>query len=106
MDYTKQHGTLLSFMVRITDPDDYKIDSIRVAVDKHKYVAVLKHKRTGQTRQVPFGDKNYQHYRDKLGHYSQLNHLDEERRRRFWLRHAQNAQYKYSSAWWSAKCLW
>lgn len=93
-------------MVRITNPEDFYVDSIVVASDKHKYVAVLAHKTTGQLRQVPFGDTNYQHYKDKLGHYSHLDHLDKERRRRFWLRHGRNAQHKFSSAWWSAKMLW
>lgn len=27
-----------------------------------------------------FGDKRYQHYKDKLGHYEDLNHNDEQRR--------------------------
>lgn len=94
-------------MVRIATPDDYRVQSFLVARDgTHKYVAVLKHKRTGQTRQVPFGNRSYQHYHDKLGQYSRLDHHDQERRRRFWLRHGQNVRHKYSSAWFSARCLW
>lgn len=95
-------------MVRITNPNNYKVESIVVSesTQKHKYIVVLRNNITGRTCRVPFGDKNYQHYRDKLGHYSHLDHLDKERRRRFLRRHAQNAQHKYSSAWWSARILW
>jgi hypothetical protein len=32
---------------------------------------------------IHFGDKRYQQYFDKIGHYSHLNHLDEERRKNY-----------------------
>lgn len=34
-----------------------------------------------------FGDKRYQHYKDRLGYYAELDHLDDERRKRYIARH-------------------
>lgn len=94
-------------MVRIENPENYELDEMLIANNaKHKYIAVMKNKRTGKLRKVYFGDVNYQHYHDKLGHYSNLDHFDKERRRRFLKRTAKNASHKFSSAWWSALILW
>lgn len=94
-------------MVRISNPEDYEIKDIMIAQDgKHKYVAELIHKYRGTTKKVPFGSISYQHFKDKLGAYSSLDHNDPERRRRFLIRHAQNTGYKFSSAWFSKKFLW
>lgn len=43
-------------------------------------------KKTG-TKIASFGSREYQHYYDKIGAFSHLNHLDKERRRRYYLRH-------------------
>ena len=56
---------------------------------------------------IYFGDKRYQQYYDKLGHYSHLNHLDKQRRQNFKNRH-KNDNYNnpnYSS-YWSYRYLW
>ena len=93
-------------MVRITDPDRWTISDIHIATDgKHKYVAILTDK-DGEMRRVPFGDIRYQHYEDKLGAYSSLNHLNETRRRSFERRHAENIRHKFSSAWFAKRILW
>ena len=39
-----------------------------------KYYAIVNKKR------VYFGNRDYQHYHDKLGHYKELNHEDKPRR--------------------------
>jgi hypothetical protein len=55
---------------------------------------------------IDFGDKRYQHYKDKaLGFYSDLDHNDEDRRRRYYQRHKKNYP-KYSADWFSKKYLW
>ena len=93
-------------MVRVDNPQDYTLQDIVVATDgKHKYVAILKHK-TGRTKQVPFGDVSYSQYRDSLGVYSNLDHLDKKRQSSFFARHAKNIGYKFSSAWFSKIFLW
>ena len=52
-----------------------------------------------------FGDKRYLHYKDKIGMYSSLNHLDKDRRRRYYARHGRQAT-RYSAKYFSHKYLW
>ncbi len=54
---------------------------------------------------VSFGSKNYQHYFDKLGKYSHLNHNDDKRRKAYYKRHKVNHP-KYSADYFSKKLLW
>lgn len=65
-------------------------------------------------KKVHFGDTRYQHYKDKIGLYSHLDHLDKERRRRYRTRHSNIIlsdgipayKRKYSPAWFSYHYLW
>jgi hypothetical protein len=65
-----------------------------------KYNAVLirrtpnPNKKTGREVRVPFGDKNYEQYKDTtgLGLYSHLNHLDSKRRTAYRIRHAKDGK--------------
>lgn len=92
--------------MRIQNPEDYTLQDIVVATDKkHKYVAILKHD-SGRMKRVPFGDKNYPQYRDTLGFYSDLDHMDKKRQSSFLARHAKNIDNKFSSAWFSKVFLW
>jgi hypothetical protein len=94
-------------MVRIINPEDYLIKDIIIAKDgKHKYIAILQNKKTGRDRQVPFGSIQHQHYRDSLGYYADLDHLDKKRQENFLKRHAKNITHKFSSGWFSANFLW
>jgi hypothetical protein len=99
-------------MVVIKNPQDYKLVQFQVSKDgKHKYNAILEHKKTGKPRIVPFGGIKadgtpYQHYRDKIGKYSKYNHLDKERRQRYRIRHRGEDQMKFSSGWFSMRFLW
>jgi hypothetical protein len=52
-----------------------------------------------------FGDNRYQHYKDKIGLYFLLNHLDKERRERYYQRHGREAK-KESAKYFSHKYLW
>jgi len=54
---------------------------------------------------LSFGDSRFQHYRDKIGHYKELDHKDKERRARYYKRHTKNYP-KYSADWFSKKFLW
>lgn len=47
-----------------------------------KYMA-----RTKNGKWVHFGALGYQHYKDKIGFYSNLNHLDSQRRKNYRTRH-------------------
>lgn len=96
-------------MVRIEDPQNYKFLYFRKShTKKKKYDAILVNKKTGRTKTVPFGAKGYQHFKDStgLGHYSNLNHGDRDRRRRYRARHRATAKHKFSSSWFSYYYLW
>ena len=77
----------------------------------HKYTAILP---DGQ--RVSFGDKRYQHYKDRtpLKLYSYLDHLDPIRRRSYRARHGASrdssgrryVDVKYTPAWFSWRYLW
>ncbi len=51
-----------------------------------------------------FGDRLYAHYKDKIGHYKHLDHLDRKRRALFYARHGKGE--KYSPLWFSSRFLW
>eukprot|EP01043_Picozoa_sp_COSAG02_P059011 COSAG02_NODE_7444_length_3010_cov_9.551013_4_plen_85_part_00 len=72
------------------------------AKNKKYSVYVRKH---GRKRLIHFGDKRYQQYRDKLGHYRELDHSDPERRKRYYDRHGPSGD-KNTSKYWSHKILW
>jgi len=57
---------------------------------------------------LSFGAKNMEHYFDKFGFYTNLNHEDEERKRRYILRHQNvgNINDPKSAAFWSMWYLW
>lgn len=94
-------------MVRIHNPESYDHIGFEINRGKRsKYDAILKNKKTGQIKRVPFGMKGYQHFHDTLGHYSHLDHHDEKRRLNWRKRHGRNIDYKFSSAFWSATVLW
>lgn len=66
-----------------------------------KYIAIV------DSKEVPFGDIRYQHFKDRtpLKLYSKLDHLDENRRLSYYKRH--NKMYpKYSADWFSKTYLW
>lgn len=51
---------------------------------KHKkYAAIFKDPNTDEIENVHFGDSRYEHYKDKIGFYSNLDHNDEKRRDAF-----------------------
>lgn len=54
---------------------------------------------------VSFGDSRYQQYKDMIGLYSKKDHLDKERRKRYYMRHGKDASFE-SAKWFSHKYLW
>lgn len=96
-------------MVVVNKPEEY--DFIRFQksnTENKKYDAILKHKTTGRTKTVPFGDRRFQHFKDTTGLalYNHLNHLDKERRRLFRLRFKKSSSKKFSSSYFSYNYLW
>lgn len=72
---------------------------------KNKKYDVYEQKQDGLKYLTSFGDVRYQHYKDKLGLYSHLNHLDKKRRDLYYTRHKKDYP-KYSPDWFSKKLLW
>jgi hypothetical protein len=52
-----------------------------------------------------FGSLSYQHYKDKIGYYSKLNHLDKNRKRLYYQRHGKTND-KTSAKYFANKYLW
>jgi hypothetical protein len=59
----------------------------------------------GKRRLIHFGDARYQQYRDKIGHYSHLDHNDTKRREQWYARHGRSTD-KNTARYWAAKVLW
>ena len=56
---------------------------------------------------IHFGARTYQHYKDKLGFYSHLNHYDINRRDNYYSRFGnKNIKNKESALYWSHNILW
>ena len=85
-----------------------------VSSSKNKKYSVYVKDNNDNKKLIHFGDKRYQHYEDKIGFYSNLNHYDKERRRLYLKRSKKitdkndNLTYKNknSSNYWSIKFLW
>lgn len=98
--------------MRVKYPNEYTLLGFEVNHGPDsKYFAVIEHKTTGKIKKIPFGGKYedgtpYEQYKDRLGHYSAFDHKDKERRRRWLLRHGENAKHKFSSAYFSKTMLW
>lgn len=56
-------------------------------------------------KRVSFGSLPYQHYEDKIGHYSHLNHYDENRRKNYYKRFGKKADV-FTPKWFSHNYLW
>lgn len=67
---------------------------------KFKYFVYVM--RNGKKKKVGFGHKDYQHFKDKLGHYSNLDHNDPERRKKY-LSRAKGIKNKKGELTWKNK---
>jgi hypothetical protein len=67
-----------------------KIIEWKPGTSKKKYRVVVENKKTKKKRTIQFGSASYKHYKDNspLGLYTKQNHLDKNRRRRYFLRHS------------------
>lgn len=77
--------------------------TIEPSTRKYKKYDVYK----GNRYVTSFGDVRYEHYHDKLGFYSYLDHFDDDRRKLYKLRHARdNINNPEYAGYWSWKYLW
>lgn len=81
---------------------------------KNKKYSVYVQSEYGKPKLIHFGDTRYQHYRDRFGAYTHLNHNDTDRRKRY-LSRAKGIKNKKgeltylnknSPTYWSVKYLW
>ena len=71
---------------------------------KHKKYSVYV-MRDGKRKLLHFGDSRYGHYKDKLGHYSSLDHNDERRKELYYKRHGRSSD-RNTAKYWAARVLW
>ena len=74
-----------------------------------KYTAIIENKKTGKIKKINFGDSRYEHYKDSTGLniYSNLDHNDSKRRKRYRERHKIHLDKSfYSPAYFSWFYLW
>lgn len=78
---------------------------IKKSTSKNKKYMLYVLSDTGKKKLIHFGDSRYQQYKDKLGHYSHLDHGDKKRRERYYKRHGL-ASDKNTRKYWAHKILW
>ena len=70
-----------------------------------KYSVYVKSDNKSGVKLIHFGDNRYGQFKDKIGHYSNLDHNDKQRQKNYFSRHGK-ATTKDSAKWWSHKILW
>lgn len=86
-----------------------KLTGFEVSKRKHKkYTALVLNTKTNRIKRIHFGDRRYQHYRDRtpLKKFQHLDHLDRKRRIRFRKRFQKMSQREFSPAYFALKYLW
>ena len=76
-----------------------------VSKAQNKKYSVYVKSSTGGKKLIHFGDKRYEQYKDKLGHYKSKDHKDTTRRKAYYDRHGP-ATNKNTPKYWSHKILW
>ena len=72
---------------------------------KNKKYSVYVKSDKGNPKLIHFGDSRYGQFKDKLGHYSHLDHNDAQRKKNYYSRHGPE-QNKNTARFWSHKILW
>ena len=73
-----------------------------VSKAKNKKYSVYVKGENGKTKKINFGDKRYQHFKDKIGNYKSLDHNDPVRRKSY-LSRAKGIQNKKGELTWKDK---
>ena len=88
---------------------DLKVVMIHGSKDKSVPVIysrkMLKIFKTNKIKKVSFGSRGMDQYYDKIGYYFANDHLNKERRKRYYSRFGRKAE-KYSPLWFSNNFLW
>lgn len=73
---------------------------------KYKYCVKFFNEFTNKIEIVHFGERNSQHYFDKIGFYSHLDHLDKNKLAQFHKQYKTENLARYSTRWWNSMFLW
>lgn len=76
-----------------------------VSKAKGKKYSVYVKSPSGGKKLIHFGAKGYPQFRDRIGHYSSLDHKDPKRRKSYLARHG-NKTDKNTAGWWAQHKLW
>ena len=76
-----------------------------VSKAKNKKYSVYVKSESGGKKLIHFGDKRYEHFKDKLGHYSSKDHGSSERKKAYYARHGKTSD-KNTAKYWANKILW
>ena len=87
---------------------------VNTTKSKNKYWVLIKSDNKKGFKRIGFGSKDYQHFKDKLGYYKNLDHGDPVRRKSYLARSKgiKNKQgeltwkNKDSANYWSIRILW
>ena len=71
-----------------------------------KYSVYVKADNKSGIKLIHFGDKRYQQFKDKLGHYKSLDHNDPKRRKAYYDRHGKEKGSKDKAKYWAHTILW
>jgi hypothetical protein len=117
--YKIQRSLRFGYLNGLIDQDKhYKPTEITdlITITKAKFPKKYKAKITTVTEGIPekfkinktfyFGDQSHQHYFDKIGEYSSLNHNDKNRQKKFDQRFYEKMKVYPSSSWLSKTFLW
>ena len=78
---------------------------VSTAKNKKYSVYVKSNKNKSGIKLIHFGDNRYEQFKDKLGHYSHLDHYNLTRMERYYARHGKTND-KNTAKYWSNKILW
>lgn len=71
-----------------------------------KYNALIYDDSGNLIKKIPFGDKRYQQFHDKIGLYKHLDHHDNKRRLNYQSRHKNDKLNEFSPGYFSWHYLW
>jgi hypothetical protein len=71
-----------------------------------KYNALIYDDSGNLIKKIPFGDKRYHQFHDKIGLYKNLDHHDDKRRLNYQKRHKNDKLNEFSPGYFSMNYLW
>jgi hypothetical protein len=89
--------------MKLTDSSYYK-DGYVFKVPKRKSIKKYDAYKGGEYL-VSFGSNTNKQYKDKIGHYKHLDHLDKDKRKSFYNRFGKNPTFE-TALWFSSNYLW